>query len=67
MKAVLKPERFPWRRLMQLGIGSLGISPPEFWRCTLREITSALSLAAQPLHRQNLNDLMGQWPDDDQL
>lgn len=56
-------EPFPWARLMQLGIGTLRLSPHEFWRCTLREITSALGPHPRPLLRQNLETLMQQWPD----
>ena len=57
-------ENFPWGRLMQLGIASLGIAPQEFWRCTLREIISALGPATRPLQRQNLDELMSEWPDE---
>ena len=58
-----KPEGFPWGRLMQLGIGTLGIPPEQFWRCTLREIVGALGPVEHPLYRQNLNALMDEWPD----
>ena len=57
-------ERFPWARVMQLGIGTLGIPPEQFWRCTLREITAALGSAEMPLHRQSLEELMCEWPDE---
>jgi uncharacterized phage protein (TIGR02216 family) len=59
-----QPEAFPWGRLMQLGIGTLGISPTEFWRCTLREISTALGPATRPLQRQKLDEMMMEWPDD---
>jgi uncharacterized phage protein (TIGR02216 family) len=57
-------EKFPWGRLMQFGIGELRLTPHEFWRCTLRELVSALGSPSQPLQRQNLNELMRQWPDE---
>jgi uncharacterized phage protein (TIGR02216 family) len=59
-----QPELFPWARLMQLGIASLGIPPTEFWRCTLRELITALGPATRPLQRQNLNEMMDEWPDE---
>ena len=58
-----KRERFPWGRVMQLGIGTLGISPEQFWKCTLREITAALGPVEMPLGRQSLDELMCEWPD----
>jgi uncharacterized phage protein (TIGR02216 family) len=58
------PERFPWSRVMQLGIGTLGIPPEQFWRSTLREITGALGRVELPLHRQSLDALMQAWPDE---
>ncbi len=57
-------ETFPWGRLMHLGIASLGIAPHEFWRCTLREISTALGPATRPLQRQKLDEMMDEWPDD---
>ncbi len=58
-----KPERFPWGRVMQLGIGTLGLPPEQFWKCTLREITGALGPVEMPLHRQSLHEMMNEWPD----
>ena len=55
---------FPWGRIMHLGMGHLRLSPPEFWRSTLREITSAMGLPPRPVLRQTLNQLMEQYPDD---
>ena len=57
-------ERFPWGRLMQLGIGTLGLSPQDFWRCTLREIMVAMPPVAPPLQRGELDGMMDEWPDD---
>jgi uncharacterized phage protein (TIGR02216 family) len=59
-----RPETFPWPRLMQLGILDLGIAPAEFWRCTLREISTALGPATRPLQRQKLDEMMMAWPDE---
>jgi uncharacterized phage protein (TIGR02216 family) len=58
------PETFPWARLMQIGIGVLGLSPAQFWRTTLREITAASGLAqSNQMSRCALERLMQQWPD----
>jgi uncharacterized phage protein (TIGR02216 family) len=56
--------QFPWGRIMQLGMGHLRLSPHEFWRSTLREISNALGHPPRPLLRQTLNALMEQYPDD---
>ena len=61
---MVEPQRFPWARLLQLGVAELGIAPAEFWRCTLREISTALGPATRPLQRQKLEELMAEWPDD---
>jgi uncharacterized phage protein (TIGR02216 family) len=59
------PETFPWARLMQIGIGALGLSPEQFWRTTLREITAASGLAhSHQMSRPALERLMQQWPDE---
>ena len=55
---------FPWARMMQLGLGQLRLSPAEFWRSTPREIAGAFGVPPSPLLRQNLNDLMEQYPDE---
>ena len=34
-------ERFPWERLMQLGLGVLRWPPRDFWAATPREIAAA--------------------------
>ena len=49
---------------MQLAIAELGIPPAEFWRCTLREISTALGPATRPLQRQKLEKMMMEWPDE---
>jgi uncharacterized phage protein (TIGR02216 family) len=50
---------------MQIGIGTLGLSPEQFWRTTLREITAASGLAhSHQMSRPALERLMQQWPDE---
>lgn len=59
--------RFPWGRLMQLGLGHMRLAPSEFWRSTPREIAAATGPAPpQPLLRQNLVSLMELFPDEPQ-
>lgn len=51
---------------MHFGLGNLRLSPNEFWRCTPRELAGAFGSAPpQPLLRQNLIELMEQFPDDE--
>ena len=59
----LKPT-FPWARLMQLGLGTLKLSPSEFWRSTPREIAAAFGASCQPMLRQKLNEMMKRIPDE---
>ena len=59
----LKPT-FPWARLMQLGLGTLKLSPSEFWRSTPREIAAAFGGPPQPMLRQKLNEMMERFPDE---
>ena len=56
--------RFPWEPIMKLGLGALRLSPDQFWRSTLREITSAVGVPPRPLLRQTLNELMELHPDE---
>jgi uncharacterized phage protein (TIGR02216 family) len=57
-------KKFPWGELMQFGLGTLRLTPTEFWRSTLRELRAAVSSSFQPpLLRQNLDDLMKDYPD----
>ena len=58
-------RRFPWPRMMQLGLDVLRLSPAEFWAATPREIAAAFpqpSLSAAPA-RQDFEDLMNRYPD----
>lgn len=58
------PPKFPWGRLMKMGLGHLRLSPAEFWRSTPREITAAFGVPPRPLLRQKLFELMEQYPDE---
>ena len=50
---------------MRFGLGTLHLSPKEFWRSTPRELAGAFGSAPpQPLLRQNLKSLMEQFPDE---
>jgi uncharacterized phage protein (TIGR02216 family) len=48
---------------MQLGLGTLRLSPADFWRSTLRELTAALPPETPALERHSFNDLMRRFPD----
>jgi uncharacterized phage protein (TIGR02216 family) len=60
-------EKFPWAELMHLGLGTLQLSPAEFWRSSPRELMAACGSPPAPhtakLLRQNLNDMMKRYPD----
>jgi uncharacterized phage protein (TIGR02216 family) len=55
-------ERFPWARMMQLGLGVLKLSPAEFWAATPREIAAAFA-TGEPMTRGSLDELMKSFPD----
>ena len=51
---------------MQFGLGTLRLSPNEFWRSTPRELAGAFGSAPpRAMLRQKLNLLMEQFPDDE--
>lgn len=56
-------EKFPWRRVMFLGLGVLRLTPQAFWRVTLRELAAALGEGATPLARTRFAELMQEFPD----
>jgi uncharacterized phage protein (TIGR02216 family) len=56
-------EKFPWARLMHLGLGVLRLSPKEFWAATPREIAAAFGGPASQLLRTNFEELMKRYPD----
>jgi uncharacterized phage protein (TIGR02216 family) len=60
-------HNFPWGPLIRFGIGTLHLSPHEFWRSTLRELSAARGHSSRPpsrVLRQSLLDLIDQFPDD---
>ena len=59
-------RRFPWARMMALGMGVLRLSPRDFWAATPREIWAAFPrpMAATAPGRENMEDLMNRFPDD---
>jgi uncharacterized phage protein (TIGR02216 family) len=52
---------------MELGLGSLRLTPSEFWRMTPRELAMAIAgrfgTGTMPLDRAALDRLMKQFPD----
>lgn len=57
-------EEFPWRRLMELGLGVLRLPPAAFWAATPREIAAAFpARTANAPARNGLEHLMMQFPD----
>jgi uncharacterized phage protein (TIGR02216 family) len=57
-------ERFPWARLMEVGLGRLKLSPRDFWQSTPREIAAAFGSPRAAMARPDLEDLMRRHPDD---
>ncbi len=59
-------SKFPWAQLMRTGLHDLKLNPTEFWRSTLHELLHATGTppASSPMLRQNLLQLMEQYPDD---
>jgi len=60
---------FPWREVMSVGFGVLGLAPRDFWSMTLLELSFALSglqgphLISTPLAKDEFNALMMRYPD----
>ncbi len=48
---------------MATGFGVLRLSPRDFWAATPREIAAAFPAGRPPLRRDDLEDLMTQFPD----
>ncbi|MGQ0485721.1 MAG: rcc01693 family protein [Hyphomicrobiales bacterium] len=58
-------ECFPWRRLMQLGLGVLRLPPESFWRASPREIAAAFASEARtPMPRSAFDELSARFPDE---
>lgn len=55
---------FPWAEMMAAGLGTLRLSPREFWAATPREIAAAFPARGRgALPRSALDQLMQQFPD----
>lgn len=54
-----------WPGVMRAGMQRLQLRPDEFWRLTPGELAMMLGegTLASPLRRQDVMDLMRQWPD----
>lgn len=63
----MTPERFPWDRLMEIGLGVMRLPPERFWQMTLPEISAAARAlnpqAARGIGRDELGALMARYPD----
>lgn len=62
-----RPEPFPWRRAIGIGLGLLRLPPDAFWRMTPRELSYAIEALggrpAEPLPRHAFAALMTRYPD----
>ncbi len=60
-------EPFPWKQAIGIGLGTLRLSPDQFWRMTPRELAFAIEAltgrSGEPLARRTLLDLMKRYPD----
>lgn len=60
-------EPFPWMFIMQFGLGTLKLSPSEFWNLSLHELNAALMAhypeSTQPTSRDWLMNAMIEFPD----
>lgn len=56
--------RFPWTELMAMGLGTLRLSPRDFWAATPREIAAAFPKKQDALTRAALAQLLEQFPDE---
>jgi len=60
-------ERFPWREVMAVGFGWLGLSSRDFWAMTPCELAAAVEgafgMAGEPPGRATLETLMTRYPD----
>lgn len=58
---------FPWKQAIGIGLGTLRLSPQQFWSMTPRELACAIETVtgrAPPLDRGRLVQLMTRYPDD---
>lgn len=57
--------KFPWAEMMAMGLGTLRLSPREFWAATPREIAAAFPRRTRAvLPRAVLDQLLEQFPDE---
>lgn len=62
-------NRLPWRDLLRFGLGDLHLTPDVFWSLTPDELmfmAGATDNGAR-LTRNALNELMGKFPDPDDV
>jgi uncharacterized phage protein (TIGR02216 family) len=52
----------PWREWLAAAM-SLGVTPKDFWRLSVKEWRALVSPRAAPLTRAELETLMKQYPD----
>lgn len=54
-----------WQGLMALGLGTLRLSPAQFWSMTPRELAAATGLASAPapMDATTLEALTARYPD----
>ena len=56
--------RFPWGQMMAMGLGTLRLSPRDFWAATPREIAAAFHRPnGAALPRGALDQLLERFPD----
>ena len=66
-----EPSDIEWQRLMEIGLGILGLSPESFWNMSMIELFSAIEgfkefntdQSKKPLSKAYLEDLMERYPD----
>jgi len=57
--------KFPWAQMMAMGLGTLRLSPRDFWSATPREIAAAFPRSTgAALPRGVLERLLEQFPDE---
>jgi uncharacterized phage protein (TIGR02216 family) len=63
----MKPQPYPWARVLAIGLGVLRLAPEQFWKMTPREFAAALrglyGEPATPLDRGSFETLARRFPD----
>lgn len=61
------PQPFPWDAVMAFGLGTLKLSPKDFWGLSVRELQAAMTPyqenETKTISRQWLDSAMGRFPD----